>query len=424
MLDLRWIRDEPAAFDAAMARRGLPAQSPSILDLDKKRRALQTEAQNLQAERNDASKEIGAAKQQGRDAGNIMGRVAEIKERLAKLEEQEKEIAEQLDDQLAVLPNVLDDVVPQGADESENIEIRRFGTPQKIDNPQDHVALGESLQLIDFEAAGRMAGARFTFLKGQIARLERALGQFMLDLATTEHGYTECGVPLLVKSQALFGTGQLPKFNENSFQTTDGRWLIPTSEVPLTNYVMDQIIDAEILPLRLTGLTPCFRSEAGAAGRDTRGMIRQHQFWKVELVSIVEPDKSKEEHERLVTCAEEVLRRLELPFRTIMLCSGDTGGTAQRTYDLEVWLPAQNTYREISSCSNCGDFQARRMKARFRRKGEKDTQFVHTLNGSGVAVGRALVAVMENYQNPDGSISIPSALIPYMGGVERIEKNG
>ncbi len=424
MLDLRWIRDEPEAFDAAMARRGLTSQSSHIIDLDQRRRAFQTEMQELQAERNNASKEIGAARQQGRDAGNIMGRVAEIKERLTKLESDEKTLADQLDMHLAMLPNVLDGAVPDGADEALNVEVRRHGEPKKIENPQDHVALGESLKLIDFEAAGRMAGTRFAFLKGQIARLERSLGQFMLDLATAEHGYTECGVPLLVRSQALFGTGQLPKFNENSFQTTDERWLIPTSEVPLTNYVMDQIVDAEILPLRLTGLTPCFRSEAGAAGKDTRGMIRQHQFWKVELVSIVEPDASPAEHDRLVNCAEEVLKRLELPFRTMLLCSGDTGGTARKTYDLEVWLPAQDMYREISSCSNCGDFQGRRMKARFRRKGEKDTQFVHTLNGSGVAVGRALVAVMENYQNRDGSITIPTVLKPYMGGVERIERHG
>ena len=423
MLDLRWIRDEPQIFDRAMARRGLAPQSPEIIALDRRRRDLQTQMQEIQAQRNAASKDIGAAKQAGRDAGNLLGLVAELKEKAPALEAEERDVAEQLDNLLAVLPNVLADEVPEGPDESHNVELRREGTPRDIPNAADHVALGEKLGLIDFEAAARMAGARFTFLRGGIARLERALGQFMLDLATEEHGYTECGVPLLVRSQTLFGTGQLPKFNENSFQTTDERWLIPTSEVPLTNMVMDQILDAGELPLRLTALTPCFRSEAGAAGRDTRGMIRQHQFWKVELVSITAPDQSAAEHERLVNCAETVLRRLDLPFRTMLLATGDTGGTARKTYDLEVWLPGQKAYREISSCSNCGDFQARRMKARFRPAGSKETQFVHTLNGSGIAVGRALVAVLENYQNPDGSVSVPDVLKPYMGGLERIEKH-
>jgi seryl-tRNA synthetase len=423
MLDLRWIREDPDAFDCAMARHGLPPQSPVILDLDTRRRAVQTELQELQADRNAASKEIGSAKQQGRDAEPVMRRVAELKERLSALEGHERTLAETLDQALAMLPNILADDVPKGEDETENIEIRKHGAIPRIDNPKDHVALGEALNMMDFEAASRMSGARFVFLRGQLARLERAIGQFMLDVAVDEHGYTECSVPLLVRSEALYGTGQLPRFNENTFQTTDERWLIPTSEVPLTNFVMDKILEAEDLPLRLTGLTPCFRSEAGAAGKDTRGMIRQHQFWKVELVSITHPEESEAEHERLVGCAETILQRLGLPFRTLLMCEGETRGTARKKFDLEVWLPGQNTYREISSCSNCGDFQARRMKARFRTRGEKETRFVHTLNGSGVAVGRALVAVMENYQNPDGSIAVPAALAPYMGGITRIERH-
>ncbi len=422
MLDLRWIRDDPEAFDRAMARHGLPAQSPTILNLDRRRRAVQTEAQDLQAARNAASRDIGAAKQQGRDASEAMRQVAALKERLGELECEERDLGEKLDYELSALPNVLADDVPPGEDEAENVEIRTDGTIRTIADAKDHVALGEALGLMDFEAAARMSGARFVFLRRTLAKLERALGQFMLDLAVDEHGYTECGVPLMVRPEALFGTGQLPRFNDNTFQTTDGHWLIPTSEVPLTNMVMDTILDKEELPLRLTGLTPCFRSEAGAAGKDTRGMIRQHQFWKVELVSITTPEASVEEHDRLVNCAETVLKRLELPFRTLLMCQGETRGTARKKFDLEVWLPGQAAYREISSCSNCGDFQARRMKTRFRGKGEKDTRFVHTLNGSGVAVGRALVAVMENYQNPDGSITVPDVLHSYMGGITRIER--
>jgi seryl-tRNA synthetase len=421
MHDLRWIRDNPDDFDKAMARRGLPAQSAKILDLDKSRRGVQTELQELQAKRNSASKEIGLAKQKGEDVEPILKMVADLKERIPEFEADESVLAKELDQLLASLPNMLAPDVPDGKDETQNVEVRRLGKPKEISNPADHAALGEGLGLIDFEAAARMSGARFTVLKGKVARLERALGQFMLDIATREHGYTECSVPLLVRDEAVYGTGQLPKFADDLFRTTDGRWLIPTSEVSLTNIVLDQIVDAEALPLRLTALTPCFRSEAGAAGKDTRGMIRQHQFWKVELVSVTAPDQSEAEHERLVGCAETILKRLELPFRTIMLCAGDTGATARKTYDLEVWLPAQNTYREISSCSNCGDFQARRMNARYRNKDSID--YVHTLNGSGVAVGRALIAVLENYQNPDGSISIPDALKPYMNGLERIAKD-
>ena len=420
MLDLRWIRDEPEAFDRAMARHGMEAPSGALLKLDRERRALQTEMQELQAARNVASREIGAARQKGGDAAEAIAKVAELKDRLGQIEIDERETGEKLEYELSALPNVLADDVPPGEDEAGNVEVRRLGDIRKIESPKDHVALGEALGLMDFEVAGRMSGARFVFLRGQLARLERALGQFMLDVAVTEHGYTECGVPLMVRPEALFGTGQLPRFNDNTFQTTDGKWLIPTSEVPLTNMVMDAILDADELPLRLAGLTPCFRSEAGAAGKDTRGMIRQHQFWKVELVSITTPEQSGAEHERLVTCAETVLARLELPFRTLLMCEGETRGTARKKFDLEVWLPGQNTYREISSCSNCGDFQARRMKARYRSKGEKETRFVHTLNGSGVAVGRALVAVIENYQQPDGSIAVPDALLPYMGGITQI----
>ncbi len=423
MLDLRWIRDEPYAFDREMARRGLSAQSPSILELDRGRRSLQTEIQELQAERNAASKEIGAAKQQGRDAGEVMARVSALKDRLTSLEAEEKLVAEQLDTILAALPSVMDPAIPEGPDDDSNLEVRRVGAIRPMAAPKDHAALGEALGLMDFETASRMSGARFTILSGGLAKLERALGQFMLDVATNEHGYQECSVPLMVRDSAAFGTGQLPKFTEDLFRTTDGRWLISTSEMSLTNIVAERIIDAKTLPIRLSALTPCFRSEAGSAGRDTRGMIRQHQFWKVEMVSITEPARSDAELERMTGHAETVLKRLDLPFRTVLKCTGETGFTARRTYDLEVWLPAQHTYREISSCSNCGDFQARRMKTRFRSEGEKDMQFVHTLNGSGVAVGRALVAVMENYQNPDGSISVPDVLRPYMGGIGRIESH-
>lgn len=424
MHDIRSIRDNPAAFDAGMARRGVEPLSSRILELDQERRACQTQAQELQARRNEASKLIGAYKKDGKDAQPLLDEVASIKEKMPQLEEREKELGAELDRILASYPNIPAPEVPDGKDEHDNVEIRRIGTPTVIANAKQHFELGEALGLMSFDLAAKLSGARFTVLRGQLARLERALGDFMLDIHTTEYGYEEVSPPLLVKDDAAFGTGQLPKFTEDLFQTTNGFWLIPTAEVPLTNLVNDAILDGEELPLRLTARTPCFRSEAGSAGRDTRGMIRQHQFYKVEMVSITRPDQSAAEHERMTDAAETVLKRLGLPFRTVTLCSGDMGFTAQKTYDIEVWLPGQGAYREISSCSNCGDFQARRMKARFRAKGEKSTQFVHTLNGSGTAVGRCLIAVLENYQQADGSILIPDALRPYMGGLERIALNG
>jgi seryl-tRNA synthetase len=427
MFDLRAIREDPASFDSGWARRGLEPKSPEILALDAERRQLQTRLQIALARRNEASKEVGDAKRRKDDetAAALMAEVAQIKAELPALEEQEKALGEQLDAILASLPNLPAAEVPEGLDESGNVEIRRTGTPPAIDNPKDHVALGEALGLMDFGAASALSGARFTVLGGALSRLERALGQFMMDLHTGEFGYREMSVPLMVRDKAMFGTSQLPKFAEDLFQTTNGYWLIPTAEVSLTNLAADQIIDSETLPLRMTALTPCFRAEAGAAGRDTRGMIRQHQFWKVELVSITTPDQSEAEHERMTAAAETVLTRLGLPFRTMLLCAGDMGFAARKTYDIEVWLPGQGAYREISSCSNCGDFQARRMKARTRpRGGEGSPDFVHTLNGSALAVGRALVAVIENYQQPDGSIVVPDALRPYMCGLEVIASNG
>lgn len=424
MHDLRSIRDNPAAFDAGLARRGVEPLSSRILELDQERRACQTQFQELQARRNEASKLIGAYKKEGKDAQPLLDEVAGLKEKLPQLEEREKALGVELDGILASYPNIPAADVPDGKDEHDNVEIRRVGTPAEIANAKQHFELGEALGLMSFDLAAKLSGARFTVLRGQLARLERALGDFMLDIHTREFGYEEVSPPLLVKDDAAFGTGQLPKFTEDLFQTTNGFWLIPTAEVPLTNLVNDAILDGEELPLRLTARTPCFRSEAGSAGRDTRGMIRQHQFYKVEMVSITRPDQSAAEHERMTDAAETVLKRLGLPFRTVTLCTGDMGFTSQKTYDIEVWLPGQGAYREISSCSNCGDFQARRMKARFRNKGEKATQFVHTLNGSGTAVGRCLIAVMENYQQADGSILIPEALRPYMGGLERIAAHG
>jgi seryl-tRNA synthetase len=344
-----------------------------------------------------------------------------LKERLPALEEEDKALGAEIEAILAAIPNLPADDVPEGPDESANVECRRWGNPRVFDfTPLDHDVLGEKLGLMDFDGAAKLSGARFVVLKGQIARLQRAIGQFMLDLQTVEHGYTEIDPPLMVKDAAAFGTGQLPKFAEDLFKTNTGHWLIPTAEVPLTNLLADSILDEAALPQRFTALTPCFRSEAGSAGKDTRGMIRQHQFWKVEMVSITHPDRSDEEHQRMTKCAEAVLQRLALPYRVIVLCTGDMGFSARKTYDIEVWLPGQQRYREISSCSNCGDFQARRMKARFRPEGEKGTRFVHTLNGSGLAVGRTLIAVMENYQRADGSIEIPEALRPYMNGLEVI----
>jgi seryl-tRNA synthetase len=422
MHDIRALREKPELYEQAWAVKGLSGQVSKILELDARLRAAQTAGQTAQAERNDASKQIGQAK--GRkdeaEAARLMAVVEGLKGVLVEQAEAERAAGEALHDILASLPNLPAPDVPVGADEQDNVEVRRWGEPFAIANPRDHVDLGEMSGLLDFEAAVRMSGARFSVLKGELARLERALGQFMLDLQTREHGYLEVSPPLLVNDAAAYGTDKLPKFAEDLFQTTDGRWLIPTAEVPLTSLVMGQIVPEEDLPLRFTALTPCFRSEAGASGRDTRGMIRQHQFYKVELVSIVAPELSEAEHERMVGCAEAVLKRLDLPFRTMLLCNGDMGFGARKTYDLEVWLPSQGKYREISSCSNCGDFQARRMDARAKKAGEKGTRFVHTLNGSGLAVGRTLVAIMENYQDENGRIAIPQALHAYMPGVTHI----
>lgn len=421
MHDIKMIRENPEAFDKGLGRRGLSPVSSQILEMDASRRALQTAMQDAQARRNDLSRQVGEMKRKGENADALMAEVAMLKDTLAQQETQEKEIADKLEGFLAALPNIPAPEVPDGKSEHDNVEIRRIGTPPTMNNPKEHWELGEALGFMDSTTAAKLSGARFTMLKGPLARLERALGDFMLNLHTTEFGYTEISPPLMVKDEAEYGVGQLPKFADDLFRTTTGLWLIPTAEVPLTNIVQGDIVDREQLPLRVTARTPCFRSEAGSAGKDTRGMLRQHQFYKVELVSITAPEQSKEEHERMTSCAEEVLKRLGLAFRTVTLCTGDMGFASQKTYDIEVWLPGQNTYREISSCSNCGDFQARRMNARCRTAGEKNTQFVHTLNGSGIAIGRCLIAVMENYQNEDGSISIPAALKPYMGGIEKID---
>ncbi|WP_207478544.1 serine--tRNA ligase [Arenibaculum pallidiluteum] len=426
MHDLRQIRENPGVFDKGLERRGMSPLSAGILDIDARRRAAQTELQTLQARRNDASKEIGAAKKQGDEdrARALMEEVASLKDRMTEAEAQERNLGAELDGILAGLPNLPAADVPDGPDESGNVELRRVGTPGHPGREAEHFELGEALGYMDFGAAAKLSGARFTVLKGPLARLERALGDFMLDVHTREFGYTEVSPPLLVRDEAMFGTAQLPKFREDQFAVSSGHWLIPTAEVPLTNLVSDEILDEEELPLRFTARTACFRAEAGAAGRDTRGMIRQHQFYKVELVSITAPEQSEAEHERMTEAAETVLRRLGLPFRTVVLCTGDMGFASRKTYDIEVWLPGQGAYREISSCSNCGDFQARRMKARCRPRGEKQTRFVHTLNGSGTAVGRALIAVLENYQQEDGSIAVPDVLRSYMGGLERIERHG
>jgi len=471
MHDIRALRENPALYDAAWARKGLGPQAQKIIDLDAKLRAASTAKQEAEAQRNAASKAIGQAKAQKNEAEaeRLMTQVAALKQRIEETSADEAKWQKERDDLLSSLPNLPAPDVPDGADEHGNVEVRRWyrtdgGEPPALDLTADHVTLGEALGMMDFEAAARLSGARFVVLRGQLARLERALAAFMLDLHTTEFGYTEVAPPLLVKDHVMFGTGQLPKFVDDQFTaartvsreellfqaldrfdeefekrkgqakptevmkellevapTREDFWLIPTSEVALTNLVREQILDEAPLPLRVTADTPCFRAEAGAAGRDTRGMIRMHQFRKVELVSVTTPEQSHDEHERMVSCAEEVLKRLELPYRVMLLCAGDMGFGAKKTYDLEVWLPSQGKYREISSCSNCGDFQARRMNARFRNKDGK-TEFVHTLNGSGLAVGRTLVAVLENYQQADGSILIPKALQPYMGGQERIAK--
>ncbi|ADJ23077.1 seryl-tRNA synthetase [Hyphomicrobium denitrificans ATCC 51888] len=457
MFDIKWIRDNADAFDASLQRRGLAPQAAALVALDDKRRATLTALQDAQSRRNAASKEIGKAKgaKDEATAARLMAEVADLKDTIARGEDDERKLDAEIKAALEVIPNLPRADVPDGADETGNVEVRRVGTPARLDfTPKQHFEIGEALGLMDFEAAQKISGARFVVLKGALARLERALASFMLDLHTSEFGYTEVNPPILVRREAMFGTAQLPKFEIDQFWALSGiqffdmgeiekrsasktdpqiafqiareaaleaaKGLIPTAEVPLTNLVREQIIDEAQLPMRVTAWTPCFRSEAGAAGKDTRGMIRQHQFSKVELVSITTPDASLDEHERMTSCAEEVLKRLGLPFRTIVLCTGDMGFASQKTYDIEVWLPGQNAYREISSCSVCGDFQARRMDARFRPKDGGKPVYVHTLNGSGLAVGRTLIAVLENYQQADGSVIIPDALRPYMGGLTKI----
>jgi seryl-tRNA synthetase len=429
MHDIRIIRDDPDSFAKGLARRGVADAAmvtAEIVTLDKDLRALLTRLQDAQARRNEASKLIGRAKAQKNDveAQALMTEVAGLKDEIQAGEESERALQAMLRDRLAQLPNLPAQGVPDGADEAANVEVaaRHWGKPSGNNAAKEHFELGEALGLMDFERAVKVSGSRFVYLKGQLARLERALGAFMLDLHTGQFGYTEVSPPLMVRDDAAFGTGQLPKFAEDLFHTTNDFWLIPTAEVSLTNYVREEILDETQLPIRFTAWTPCFRAEAGAAGRDTRGMIRMHQFSKVELVSITTPEQSESEHERMTDCAQEVLKRLDIAHRVMTLSTGDMGFTAKRTYDIEVWLPGQNRYREISSCSNCGDFQARRMNTRYRAAGEKSTRFVHTLNGSGLAVGRTLVAILENYQDADGSVRIPDALVPYMGGATKIEK--
>ena len=460
MHDIRFIRDNPDAFDRALARRGLPPQAQRLIALDEKRREKILALEIAQARRNAASKEIGEAKKTKDEekAKGLLIEVAALKESIPVMEAQEKAASKELENALAEIPNLPLDDVPDGKDEKDNVEHHRFGAKRNYAfTPKQHFDLGEALGQMDFETAAKLSGARFVLLKKGLARLERALGQFMLDVHTTEHGYTEVAPPILVRDDAMFGTAQLPKFREDQFVATsdsffqeafsqtkaeidpridlelfDSRlrrrmsernlWLIPTAEVPLTNLARESILDEAQLPMRVTACTPCFRAEAGAAGKDTRGMIRQHQFTKVELVSITTPEQSKDEHERMLSCAEEILRRLGLHYRVMTLCTGDMGFASQKTYDIEVWLPGQNMYREISSCSVCGEFQARRMNARYRTKEGRQVRHVHTLNGSGVAVGRALIAVMETYQQEDGSIAVPEALAPYMGGIKKIEK--
>ncbi|MEM9749520.1 MAG: serine--tRNA ligase [Pseudomonadota bacterium] len=424
MFDIKAIRETPERFDAGWEARGVPPQAARLLELDETLRALVTELQDAQTARNEASKKIGAAKASGDEAAAaaVIAEVSRLKAAIQAGEERQREAAEALRAALSELPNIPDAAAPVGPDEAANEEIRAWGAPARPDAAQEHFDLGEALGLLDFETAAQISGARFAILRGALARLERALGNFMIDLHTEEFGYEEIAPPLLVRDDALFGSGQLPKFAEDLFVATSGHSLIPTAEVPLANLVRERILTAEELPLRFAAWTPCFRSEAGSAGRDTRGLIRMHQFSKVELVSVTAPDASAEEHERMTACAEEVLKRLGLAYRVMTLSTGDMGFAASKTYDLEVWLPGQNRYREISSCSTCGDFQARRMNARMRAPGEKATHFVHTLNGSGLAVGRTLVALLETYQQPGGAIAIPDALRPYMGGAARIEK--
>ncbi|MEO9463730.1 MAG: serine--tRNA ligase [Marinomonas sp.] len=423
MHDIKSIRENPEAFDAGLARRGLEPQSAHLLELDAKRRAVATKLQEAQGRRNDASKAIGQAMGQGdkEKAEALKAEVAQIKADMPQWEEEDRILAAEVEEALAIIPNLPADDVPQGADEADNVEVAVWGEKPAFDfTPQEHADFAPALGM-DFETGTKLSGARFTFLRGDMARLHRALGQFMLDQQTRKNGYTECAPPVLVNDDAMYGTDKLPKFAEDSFQTTEGRWLIPTAEVSLTASVMGDIVDDAKLPLRMTALTQCFRSEAGSAGKDTRGFIRQHQFEKCELVSVVRPEDSEAEHDRMTAAAEGILRALGLAYRKVLLCTGDMGFGARKTYDLEVWLPGQAAYREISSCSNTGDFQARRMKTRFKREGEKKTEFVHTLNGSGLAVGRTLVAVIENYQTEDGSVTVPEVLAPYMGGVTKLE---
>jgi len=421
MHDIKWIRENPEAFDAAMAARKQEITAERLMNIDVERRKLMTEHQEMLARRKAISGEIGMLRKKGENADDLMAEMGTLKDKIKEAEDGQAALNEQLDLLLSSFANILDPEVPVGDDEDDNVEVNRWGTPAEFDfKPLEHFEIGEKLAMMDFETAAKLSGSRFVILRGGLAKLERALAQFMIDLHTTEHGYEETVTPMLVRDDAMFGTGQLPKFAEDSFKTTNDYWLIPTSEVTLTNQVAGDIIDQAKLPLRYTALTQCFRSEAGSAGRDTRGMIRQHQFSKVEMVSIVEAEKSDEELTRKTRCAETVLERLGLPYRTVILCTGDIGFSACKTYDIEVWLPGQGRYREISSCSNTRDFQARRMNARYRAAGDKKTQFVHTLNGSGLAVGRCLIAVMENYQQADGSIRVPDALKPYMGGLEVI----
>jgi seryl-tRNA synthetase len=422
MHDIRFIRENPAAFDAGLRKRNLTPLSSEILEVDKRRRAAITESEGIQARRKQLSQQIGMAKRKGENADALMADVAALEESLKKSEAEAAELDAELTRRLEVLPNLPFDDVPDGTDETANVEIRRHGSQRNFSfPPKDHVALGEATGEMDFGAAARMSGARFVVMKGKLARLERAIAQFMLDLHTSEEGgYTEVNPPLLVRDNAAYGVGQLPRFAEDMFHTDNGFWLVPTAEVPLTNLAAELVLEEKVLPLRYTAFTPCFRSEAGAAGKDTRGMIRMHQFPKVELVSITTPEQSDAEHQRMTARAEEVLKRLEIPYRTIILCGGDMGPASRKTFDIEVWLPGQGRYREISSCSNCGDYQARRMNARFRPREGKGTRFVHTLNGSGLAVGRTLIAILENYQNEDGSVTVPEALRPYMGGLTTI----
>ncbi len=425
MFDIRWIRENPEAFDQGLAKRGLDPLAGRLAEIDAARRAATTRLQDSQARRNEASKLIGRAKSQGEDAADLIAEVSGLKASIGEAEDTVRQADEAMRELLVGLPNLPADDVPVGADEDANVELRRHGDPRGFEyEPRQHFELGEAFGEMDFEAASRLSGARFALLSGRLARLERALAHYMLDLHTEEFGYLEVSPPYLVREHTAFGTGNLPKFAEDLFQTTDGFYLIPTAEMPLTNLVRERILEEAELPLRFAAYTPCFRSEAGAAGRDTRGMIRLHQFSKVELVSLTTPEASADEHERMTACAEAVLQRLDLPYRVMLLSSGDMGAAARKTYDIEVWLPGQGMYREISSCSNCGDYQARRMDARFRPAEGKGTRHPHSLNGSALAVGRTMVAVLENFQQADGSVTLPDALRPYMGGRERIELDG